>query len=388
MYTDSQIQDIVTQTGLYNAITSRAYMSTAAGGFFNQLQTQLVGVNKFNTDTVTMNIEHTGLTFITRPKLNLRSSNLRCDPVLGNLDSHDIRSIPYMIRCLLDRQFTYDFSEEARLCPLFDIRNPFITPLAPNSLVGISGFPDFVLETETTEGSFFGDNYSMGIGSDFMRKSVDLTLNFKDMPYGIIMSILMFWVRYIALQHRGIVQPYNKDIEENRLNYTCSIYRFTFDSTLTRISSYAKATGCFPSAVPFGMKLNMSDNEIFNQSAMKFSVPFKANVVEYNNPIILREFNMLMHQLNGRRPFGTGLTGESTYGIAPHTSDYNFVGIPYILTPSDRTSLPRMVFYYDYDEITPHTFDAKMEEASDEMNRMLDRLSSSSEMFGDPGVTF
>ena len=277
----------------YKKIVDHMYRSAGSGGFFNQYQTALTQFDKFQRSPLPQNSEHSGLFFMSRPKLNLMSGALRQSAKMLALDTFNITDVQFAIRCLLDTKFCNKESlSKASLSPLLNTLSPWNVPIC-NRLVSVSGWPDIVLETNTTEGGFHSENQTFIIGGDNLNKTYDLTLTFKDIQGGAIAAIHDFWLEYVRCVTKGIMIAYKDDIDAQRMNYTVSMYRFMLDPTRKYITKYAKATGCFPINIPLGGMFNINEGEVTVQTAGKFSIQYKVNKVEYNNPMILEDFNTL-----------------------------------------------------------------------------------------------
>ena len=311
--------------GQYDKVMDALFRASAMGGFNNQLQIFLTGLDRYRQNILPENVEHSGLTFITRPKLNLTTPSLRQDRTFAPLENEDPTSIPFMIRCLLDTKLSTHnpkYKSLASKCPIFNQFSPFLTPLC-NGLTSISGFPDPVIQTFTTEGGFHKEDQTFAIGAEGMRGTYDFTLNFKDVQFSPIASIFEYWLKWMELATEGRVIAYPEDIDAQRICYTVSIYRFTFDPSRTHVMHYAKATGCFPKSLPLGGILNVDDNSIPAPNAGKFSIPFTVNHVMYDDYLILVCFNQLM------RRYCPGIDKLPNLTEKPYN---NFYGLPYIET--------------------------------------------------------
>lgn len=330
---------------ILQAANESVFRASGAGSFYGQYQQVLKNFDRFGYVLLPPNAEMCGLTFISRPKLNLATSSLRQDRILQTLDTMNDKSLQFMIRCLLDTRFCSraDVAPLAKNSAFFDFENPFITPLT-NCLVDMSGWPDPVLDTETTEGGFHSENLTFAKGHDNLSGSYDLTLTFRDIQGGVILALLYTWVRWMGLVTRGNVVPYAEDIDARRLCYTCSIYRFVLDPSKRFITKWAKATGCFPKSVPLGAAFNINSGEFFVSSTAQYSVPFQANKIEYMDPIIFRDFNRLMKR------YCKTIT-DSDRIIATNDARFNFRGLPYIDTYSGRNELQFRC--YDDDLVDP-----------------------------------
>lgn len=348
-----------------NKILEESYRLMGQGKQGNILQNFLSRLDRHGSALIPPNTMNYGFTFITRPRLNLTTGNLRQSPFFAGLMSSDKNSVPFMIRILLDtvlnkaetllvpnRTSTKDacdfeeineLSTAAAQSSLVDINNPFLIPLC-NGLKGISGWPDFTLEPETTEGDFHSGDFTFIKGSDMLNRSTELSLEFRDIQGGIVIAILYYWILYIAYQAKGVMMAYPDDIYEQRLNYTVSIYRFITDPTRRYVLWWSKATGCIPKSVPVGALFNVNQGEVSISSAANYSVPFIANHIEYNHPGILMDFNTLIHRYNQNMD-PTELSKESSpmveipiYANGQLSADIrrlNFMGLPY-LVPSRK----------------------------------------------------
>ncbi len=340
---------------LFLKVNEVAAHSSGRGSNNHHLQNILTRLDRYKSSIFPWHYELAGATFITRPRLNLSGANLKMHPVLSTLASSKGDSVSFMIRALLDTYISQDYDnighphmpdneerqEFATLMaksPLIDSRSPFLTPLC-NALTDISGFADFILETETTNGGFFSEDMTYAKGSDMNYRSTELSLGFREIHGGIVLAILYTWALYMALQCKGQVMAYASDIYEQRINYGVSIYRFTFDATGEVITGWAKATGCYPRSVPIGAKFNISEGEVYSSSAARFSIPFTANKIEYMHPNVLTDFNRLV------KKYYTNI--DSLVQADNPTISDNMLGLPYIVETKRGLELK---YFYDQSE--------------------------------------
>ena len=311
---------------LLQAVTEQSFIYSGMGSFYGTYQSNLSQFDRYGMRHPLPNTEKAGLTFITRPKLNMTQSSIRQHSLLATLDTVDPHSLPFSIRCNLDTNFTKQVRllSSVEKSPFFNGASPFIIPLS-NALTSISGFPDFVLETETTEGGFYSESQTFVKGSDFLNRGYDLSLTFRELQGGYIMSLLLYWMYWIALAARGVVTAYPEDIEARRYCYTCSIYRFVLDPSMKHVTKWAKATGCFPKALPIGNSFNIGEAESFLSSNLSFTIPFHANHVEYMNPLIFQDFNTVV-----RRYAGAGYRNPDLKMAMANTPETNYTGMPWL----------------------------------------------------------
>lgn len=332
-----------------NAILNESFRAIGLGPQRNIMQNFLSRLDRHGNTYAPTNTMNYGYTFITRPRFNMTTGNLLQNPVtalLANGANIDNNSISFMIRMLMDTRLCSGnkilgealtdedifLSHAAKKSGLLDTNNPFFTPLC-NGLRGISGWPDFNLETATMGEDFHSGDFTFVKGSDMLVRTTELSLEFADVQGSVILSCIFYWCLMMALQAKGVIQAYPDDIYEQRLNYTVSIYRFITDSTRKSILWWSKATGCFPKSAPIGQLFNVNQGEVTISSAKQFSIPFTANVIEYNNPSILIDFRQLL-----RNYVGADFDNINKWPIIPDNPstraalpNWNYVGLPDII---------------------------------------------------------
>jgi len=324
---------------------------------FNIFSSYLSGIDKVKNTLIESDVSRQGYVFIGRPVLNLRSSSLRQDRILALIDTISSNTVAFYIRCMLDPIFSnkIEISNIIEHSNLLNNQLPFI-PLLTNTIKTMSGWPDPVLNTESTEGGFFSENFTFAKGFDDLRKSVTLTLNFRDIQGSPVLSLFTIWFRFIHLVTRGIVLAYNKYIEERKMCYSCSIYRFVLDTSGKYIKYWGKATGSFPLSYPIGGYLNYDVTSPISNFGNDISIPFMVNAPEMMDPIILNDFNMWIKRFCPYIENYEVLTqDEQIYN--------NFKGIPFInissgsnelewrIDPEEKTQDPYSSISYILDSI-------------------------------------
>lgn len=364
--TSGDIDNLAAQ--FFSALTESIAKGSGQGSAAAKYMMALSRVDRYNINAVPLNSENHGLTFITRPKLNLHGSNLGSDRILSTLRTEDPRSWMFAIRMLLDTELSRETNMAGlvRNSPWLNSDLPFILPLT-NQMYSISGFPDINLETETTDGGYYGEDLTFVRGGDMNYGTYDLSLTFNDIQGGFIMALFTVWVHWMRMVTRGMVVPYMLDSYFNRLCYTCSIYRFVLDPSHRYITKWGKATGCFPTSVPIGAALNISDRDRFVDASRQFTIPFKANTVEMMDPIIFQEFNTIVSRYAGWKGPGVGQTttvdsGTIQYGdrylVPAGETKYNFAGIPWIDTVGGRNELQFWALEEEIKDNTDSAMDA------------------------------
>lgn len=307
---------------LRNAAGKALYLHTGSGQF-TTFQDALRGFDSIRNTLYMPELEGHGYTFITRPKLNLSNQSIRMDRILSLLDTLDPQTVAFTVRAMLDTKFKSLHNVSVSKSQYFDPNNPFITVLS-NRLLTLNGWPDPTLDVETTEGGFFSESITYPKGHDQLTRNYDIAASFSDIQGSVIHILFTIWMRWIHLATRGRVSAYMEDIEARRMCFTSSIYRFVMDPSNRYITKWAKATGCFPRSVPSGAYFNYDSNAAHVDTAMNLSVPFTVSgKVEYMDPIILQEFNMLIDKIAPSVKNNTPATNQLRLLL-------NFKCLPYI----------------------------------------------------------
>ena len=140
-----QIENLYRNTA-YGSLDERlraAFRTLPTGDLKNAISRNIRGINHRQIAQALMpNLDHYGLTFFTRPDLNLATPNIRQSRMLTDLLTENQKSIPRAVRCLLDPSLQLR-PRGAIECPLVDANLPFI-PILTNSLISCSGWPDWI----------------------------------------------------------------------------------------------------------------------------------------------------------------------------------------------------------------------------------------------------
>lgn len=330
---------------IFKAASEQSYVASGAGSKFSQIPLLLSRFDKWGYNILVPNQELPGFTFFTRPQLNLSTSNLRVDPTMSVMSSLNPQTYAFAARCLLDPLFADRVSgSNSRMV---DFNNPFIVPIS-NCMTNIGGFPNFTLEMETTEGGLYGEDLTFVKGGDNGARTYDISVTIRDIQGGFIFTLMLTWLRYMLLVSRGAMVPYPNAINENFMDYTCSIYRFTMDPTKRYIRHWAKLTGCIPRELATGDMFNITEGQYFVEGLKEFTIPFVANHFSPNDPSIFLDFNRLVEN------FCPDIASRS---LAPHTAEGNFRGIPYIDVKSGNNQLVWMVNDDEYVDTLDETYD-------------------------------
>lgn len=311
-------------TNTYAKSMDKIFKNSGFGGTDNQMINWLKDIDRHQLNILPPNYETSDATFMTRPKLPMNSMSLRHDPFLKMFDTDYPDSIAFYIKCLLDNNWVRSNPGLATQCPMFNFQSPWL-PLISNGLLSISGFPDPILETKTTEGGYHQEDQTYVKGGLGLHRSVTLNLNFKDVQRGPIMKLFEVWCEIMAQLRDGRMMSYLKYINQNTIPYSVSLYSFNLDPTKEYITNWVKATTCFPLTYPMGAVMNKAEHNRHITSAGQFTIPFMCNYVSYNKLTHLVAFNTL-----AERYWGMVNGGIKKAKTLPNVPGNNFKGLPYI----------------------------------------------------------
>lgn len=235
-----------------------------------------------------------GYTFLTRPQLNLSSSNIRNDRRFYSLLTKKGLSIQRYIRCMLDPKLHYRHNLTS---PLVDPQLAFI-PILSNNISNMSGWPDIVSPTFTSKKGLRREEWSIVDGNIDIYDSYSLDCTFKNTKDEPIILMLMTWIYYMSLVFDGTFSPYLTMFAENEIDYNTRIYRLVMDETKTYVKKMSATGASFPVNVPTGRFFDFSDTNKYNDQNKDINVRFQCMGAIYNDDILVREFNTTSAQFN------------------------------------------------------------------------------------------
>jgi hypothetical protein len=252
------------------------------------------------------NTDNQGLTFFTRPRLNLTYDNLAADRVMTTLMDRNLTSYQRAVRVMLDpvsggktvgRAMKPPTDTDAVTCPLIDNDLPFMAMLS-NHLIDISGWPDPTAPTYTSHEGVQREAWFMvdGIVQDYSVQT--LTATFNNIAGDPISLLFNAWIRYASNVYMGTMYPYPDVIVENEIDYQTRIYRLVLDPSRTFVTKISACGAAAPTAVSLGSAFTYSTDQPFNESNKQISVPFLCAGFMYNDPILIKEFNTIVAVYN------------------------------------------------------------------------------------------
>lgn len=282
-----------------------------------------------------------GLVFFTRPLLNLSAGNLRNGPrKMRDLLTTQSDSMQRYVRCMLDPRTNLtkalgddelkallpdatktttdgdtngeysEFSDDAKIntdmikaaldtvkdstwtvsSPFVDEKLGFI-PLLTNNLQSMSGWPDIVMPTFTSKEGLKREQWSIADGYIDINETYDLDCTFKNVKDEPIILLFDTWLNYMANVYEGMFSPYIDFLVENEIDYNTRIYRIILDESKRFVKKIAATGASYPVNVPTGKMFDFSDSAKYNSDNNTVNIRFKCMGANYNDPILVHEFN-------------------------------------------------------------------------------------------------
>jgi len=262
------------------------------------LSNNLYGINHTQSKgVVTENRDSYGLTFFTRPQLNMSTPNLRNIRQMYSLLTNKTTSIHRYIRCMLDPRLSrtrfINGNKEASTkitTELVDENMPFI-PILTNNLKSMSGWPDIIAPSYTSTAGSRKEQWSIVDGSIEVNDSFDIDATFRNTKNEPIVMMMQTWLLYMASVFEGMLSPYLDYITTNRIDYNTRIYRLVLDESKRYVKKIAATGASFPVNVPVGKFFDYTDEKKYNDQTKDINIRFKCMGATYNDPILIVEFN-------------------------------------------------------------------------------------------------
>lgn len=285
---------------------------------------------------VAINTDQQGLTLFTRPRMNLSYDNIAMDRVMTPLLTDDPRTLQRIIRTYLDPVGMSDrYKTEGREV-VRQIRSDLTDPLSPfiglltNTLISLSGWPDVVVAYFDSAPGPMREVWGMIDDTADQLGSQDLTATFRNVPGDPITLLFHMWIRYMSNVYRGKMMPYPDSVLENEIDYQTRIYRLILDPTRQYLQKIAVGNAAVPLSASMGQSFDFSsDNPFSSERSTQITIPFHCWGFEYNDPILIREFNDVVFLFN--RDMGTQARIAKMVKIPyRHLIAFNGFGYPYI----------------------------------------------------------
>lgn len=272
------------------------WQTTPFGSIKQAIGNNVYGINHRQTPgSIGINRDYFGLTFFTRPRLNLSTENIRAIRQLTPLLTNVSNSWPRIIRCLLDP--TLATASSPVTSDFVDPQQAFI-PLLTNTTVSNTGWPDLEAMTFSSHEGIYRESVSFVDSSVALYGTYDITANFRNIPGDPIVLMFLVWLLYSSHVYLGDIIPYPDALIANEIDYTTRIYRLVLDPSRRFVQKIAATGASFPLNVPYGAAINHDGEHVINQANSQISIQFRSNGVMYHDPILVDEFNRTVALFN------------------------------------------------------------------------------------------
>jgi hypothetical protein len=346
------------------------WRQTKVGSIRSAIGDNVYGINHRQTPgSIGINRDYFGLTFFTRPRLNLSTENLRAIRQFSPMLSNVANSWPRVVRCLLDPTLATPF--QPLVSPIssdyVDPHQAFI-PLLTNTLVSNTGWPDIEALTFTAHEGIYKESYSFIDSSVSLYGTYDITANFRNIPGDPILLLFLTWLQYASLVYLGDIIPYPDALIANEIDYNTRIYRLVLDPSKRFVTKIAATGASFPLNVPYGAAINHDGDHPVNMANAQISIQFRSNGVMYSDPILIDEFNRTSAMFNDAMSDKYFTTSRDASGnIVTTNSIYKQIPIAALDLFNNR----------GYPRINPYTYELEWWVDTQEYNYRLPQITAS-----------
>ena len=331
------------------------------GSVHSSMADMFYGINHRGVgNPIPYNTDNYGLVFFTRPNLNLSYDNLAADRRLMPLavgqkgtpdrpgNAYDKPTIQEAIRSFLDPWGTKQ-RQEGPGSKLVDNEQAFITILT-NNLVSLNGWPDPVSMYFNSKDGPMKESWSIIDDVHHNYSTWEVQASFRNIAGDPITLLFNTWLIYATQVYVGNMMPYPQSLIENEIDYQSKIYRIVLDPSRKFVQKIA-TTIAFPTSSALGAAMNFTNDLPFNQdNATQIQIPFHCIGAEYQDPILIREFNDTVAIFN--RAMESEATRKKYLKKVPDKmlNLFNNYGYPYI--DPHTSKLDWFVKQEDFDYIT------------------------------------
>lgn len=251
------------------------------------------------------NLDTMGMTFFTRPDLNLTEANLRVSRRLSEMMRGGYGSQAAAIVAMLDPvnalmskdRSHVKLGSATRDALNYDNRQAFM-PVLSNLLLSLTGFPDNTLDTYTSEEGIKREQWSMVDSTYQINYAYSLNASFRNIEGDPISTIFTMWLEYMAGVKDGTFVPRARNIIQNEIDYQTRIYRLIMDPSRRFVRKIGIANAAFPVNDGLGAIMNMAVNTPFITNNDQIDIQFQCIGAQYMDPILIQEFNDVVAMFN------------------------------------------------------------------------------------------
>lgn len=230
-----------------------------------------------------------GLSFVTRPQLNLADDNIKRSERLKVLMKGGQYSIASYIRGILDERW----GAANKVVGLNNLM-PFI-PVLTEYLKTSTGFGDLQMQIKTTEPGIRDQVYQR-VDSKLEENGLfTMSQTYFNPKPSIIPALFQFWESYISEVTSGdrLVSPRFKYLFGNRIDFDCRIYHLIMGADGEFLSHIFATVQSIPVTFPAGSQANIDNtqNTLRGEGQDDFSVQFSSTAMRFNEDGLISSFN-------------------------------------------------------------------------------------------------
>lgn len=243
---------------------------------------------------VPTNKDQQGLTFFTRPLMNLTTENLRADRRMAPLLTSESKSLPRIIRCTLDPRLA---KNQIATSEFVDPQQAFI-PFLTNNLLSLSGVRDMAPATYTSPEGSHKESWSMVDGTAIDYTTYTIDCSFRNIIGDPITSLFYYWLHYMSFVYEGAMIPYPEYMMENEIDYMTRIYRLILDPQKTYVQKIWACGAAFPVNNTIGNAFNFEHDKAYSLANEQISIQFQCMGSMINDYRVMQEFNDVVTMFN------------------------------------------------------------------------------------------
>lgn len=280
------------------SVINDAILDTGIGGPESGITDAFYGIDHRSAGTAfPKNTDRQGLVLFTRPRLNLTYNNLSSLRRFSRYLSSDRKSLHRAIRCLLDPRLADQLITDNEMDSIVDNKQAFIT-LLTNTCLTVSGFPDTTVDTYTAPEGIRKESWGMIDSVAEINQPIDITCNFANMYGDPISHLFELWTAYAGYIYSGELVPYPDQIYKREIDYQTRLWRLVLDSNGQYVTKIGSLIAGFPMVGMSGAHYDYAREDINIRSTDQISVPFRFFGCEYEDPILIHEFNLTVGYFN------------------------------------------------------------------------------------------
>lgn len=280
-----------------------ASQHTGIGSVTQPVSRAMFGFNQLaSPGLLPMNKNLAGLTFFTRPLLNLSDDNVIHNRIMAKLATNDRTNTTAYIRNVLDKETAS--GSAAIASNVFDNKQAFI-PLLSNTIESINGWREIAPPTYNSKTGTYQEEFGFIDGPSIDYKSYDITATFRNVLGDPVSEMFMYWLHYMAFVFEGRLVPYPQFGFNFEYDFNTRIYQLQMDPTRKYVTSIIACGAAFPLNSPGPARHNVDYKNPTGNSNERVTVNFRCFGQIFQDPILFYTFNRTVILFNPKMADGS-----------------------------------------------------------------------------------